>query len=440
MPTMPQPGDYRASGLPDHQDIFNAWLFLQMNNAAQPPMYRDGFSVDLAKSLMLHGERRPQMLAAGLLAVMPPALNHLIRRRVGAPCADTVQEFARHAMTRYAYIDFATPEVKKLTLSLLRATMTQMEKNGEDMLARLRKLEASSEETVDLTVPMLPDQRGFLLVYDKVSGTTGNTHLENVYLDHALSYAAFRNDYLHQLAHLRILPARAQQAIAAQMQDAPHPAHFDTTLLLDTPEIRAIYEHLRLDPRVRPAQLSEAVDIAEILSDSGDCAPVTVAAALLGTCLPHIGDADAHFLRDIAGEDTLNVIRDNAEAARVQQPVDQAPQPLQQITLARAILALRDGEHIAARTCEQLDIHAAQLSPQDMRRHAAQTTQEIGHGLRDILVALQPYTGEMRSPALARALDAQIKRTFDELSRLRRFVVGHDDAPSQAPRRGGPSF
>lgn len=441
MTTMPQPGDYSASGLPQHQDIFNAWMFLQMNNAAQPPMYRDGFGVALAKSLLDAGERRPQMLAAGLLAIMPPALNGVISRRVGADCAATVQEFARHAMTRYAYIDFASPEVKKITMAVMRANMTQMEKHGEQTLERLRKFESNSEEsTIDIAVPMLPDQRSFLLIYDKVSGTTGNAQIENSYLDAALSYSAYRGDYLRQLSTMRALPARLHQAVAAQLQETPQAAHFDTTLLLDTPEIRAIYEQLRLDPRVSAEQLQDAVGIAEILSDSGDCAPVTVAAALLGTCLPHINSADTHFLRDIAGEDTLDLINDNAEAARAQLPVDQAPVPLQHITLARAILAMREGEHVAARLCTQLDLHASDIPEQERSRYAAQTTQAIGHDLQEIIETLQPHAHDMGAPALASALDSQIRRTFEELQRLRDFVSPQDRAQMKRTQRPGPSF
>lgn len=440
MTTMPQPGDFSASGLPQHQDIFNAWLFLQANNAAQPPMYRDGFGVALAKTLLDSGERRPQMLAAGLLAIMPPALNNLIRRRVGTDCAATVQEFARHAMTRYAYIDFASPDVKKITMAVMQANMMQMEKHGEQTLERLRKFERDDQATIDIAVPMLPDQRSFLLIYDKVSDTTGNAQLENAYLDAALSYSAYRNDYLRQLSTMRALPARLHQAVAQQLQENPPAPLFEATLLLDTPEIRAIYEQLRLDPRVNAEQLQDAVGIAEILSDSGDCAPVTVAAALLGSCLPHINSADTNFLRDIAGEDALDIITDNAEAARAQLPVDQAPAPLQHITLARAILAMREGEQVAARLCEQLDIHASDLSAQDRSRYAAQTTQAIGHDLQEIIETLQPHAHDMSAPALAGALDSQIRRTFEELKRLRDFVSPEDRVKAQRPRREGPSF
>lgn len=440
MTTMPQPGDFSASGLPHHQDVFNAWLFLQANNTAQPPMYRDGFGVALAKTLLDSGERRPQILAAGLLAIMPPALNNLIRRRVSADCAATVQEFARHAMTRYAYIDFASPDVKKITMAVMQANMTQMEKHGEQTLERLRKFERDDQATIDIAVPMLPDQRSFLLIYDKVSDTTGNAQLENTYLDAALSYSAYRNDYLRQLSTMRTLPARLHQAVAQQLQENPPAPLFEATLLLDTPEIRAIYEQLRLDPRVNAEQLQDAVGIAEILSDSGDCAPVTVAAALLGTCLPHINSADTQFLRDIAGDDTLDIITDNAEAARAQLPVDQAPAPLQHITLARAILAMREGEQVAARLCEQLDIHASDLSAQDRSRYAAQTTQAIGHDLQEIIETLQPHAHDMSAPALAGALDSQIRRTFEELKRLRDFVSPEDRAKAQRPRREGPSF
>lgn len=440
MTTLPQPGDYQQTGLPQHQDIFSAWLFLQANNDAQPSTYRNGMSVELAKSLLNAGERRPTLLNAALLAVMPPVMNGLIKRRLGSECAEVVAEFSRHAMTRFAYIDFASVDVKKITLALMCATMDRMEKDGDDMLARLRKLEAQGEENIDIALPMLPDQRSFMLIYDKVSESTGNTRLENVYLDAALTYTSFRNDYLYQLSTLQVLPARAHQTIASHLQEDPLIEHFDTTLLLDTMENRAIYEHLRLDPRVKPAQFLDALDVAEIMSDSGDCAPTAVGAALLSQCLPHIGAQDLHFLQDIAGDDVLNVISDNADAARSQLPFEDAPMPLQQHTVARAIVSLREGERMAARAFMQLDLHGDDLSSDDKHRYAAQTTQAIGRPLENIISTLQPHTAAMQSPALAHALDMQIYRTFEELQRLRSFVKPRNSAPAPRPRDNGPSF
>lgn len=440
MTTLPQPGDYQTTGLPQQQDIFSAWLFLQANTDALPATYRNGLTAALATSLLDNGERRPQILSAALLAVMPPVMNGLIKRRVGSDCADIVAEFSRHAMTRFAYIDFATPEVKKITLAMMCATMSRMEADGDDMLARLRKLEMQGEDNIDIALPMLPDARSFLLISDKVSGTTGNTRLENVYLDAALTYSAFRNDYLYQLSTLAILPVRAHQTIAAHLQDDPLIDQFDTTLLPDTHEIRAIYAQLCLDPRVKPVQLLDALDVAEIMADSGDCAPVTVGAALLGTCLPHIGVQDEHFLRDIAGDDILATIADNADAARAQVPIELAPVALQQITVARAIVAMRDGERVAARAYTQLDLHGEDLSRDDKHRYAAQTTQAIGRSLENIISSLQPHTADMQSPALTHALDMQIYRTFEELKRLRSFVLPRNSAPAPRPRDNGPSF
>ncbi len=440
MTTLPQPGEYQETGLPQQQDIFNAWLFLQANTDAQPATYRNGLTVNLATSLLDNGERRPQILGAALLAVMPPVMNGLIKRRVGSECADIVAEFSRHAMTRFAYIDFATPEVKKITLAMMCATMSRMQTDGEDMLARLRKLDMQGEDNVEIAIPMLPDARSFMLISDKVSGTTGNTRLENVYLDAALTYSAFRSDYLYQLSTLSMLPARAYHSIAANLQVDPVIEHFDTTLLPDTPEIRALYEQLRMDPRVKPAQFLDAIEAAEIMADSGDCAPVAVGAALLSICLPHIGSQDERFLRDIAGDDILATIADNADAARAQVPIQLAPAALQQITLARAIIALRDGERVAARAFTQLDLHGDALSREDKHRYAAQTTQAIGRGLENIISSLQPFAGDMNAPALARALDMQIYRTFEELKRLRSFVLPRNSAPAPRPRDSGPSF
>lgn len=440
MTTLPQPGDYQTTGLPAQQDVFAAWLFLQTNAEAQPATYRNGMTVELAKSLLDSGERRPAILGAALLAVMPPVMTGLIKRRVGAECANIVGEFARHAMTRFAYIDFATPEVKKITLAMMCATMARMQADGDDMLARLRKFEAQGEENIDIAIPMLPDARSFMLIADKVSGTTGNTRLENVYLDAALTYAAFRADYLTQLATLSVLPPRAHQSIAAHLQDDPQTDYFDTTLLPDTPEMRALYEHLRLDPRVKPAQFLSALDVAEIMADSGDCAPAAVGAALLGICLPHIGTQDIYFLRDIASDAILHTVADNADAARAQVPIQLAPAALQQITLARAIVAMRDGERVAARAFTQLDLHGDDLSSDDKHHYAAQTTQAIGRSLENIISGLQPHAADMQAPALARALDMQIYRTFEELKRLRSFVKPRNSAPAPRQRGNGPSF
>lgn len=156
--------------------------------------------------------------------------------------------------------------------------------------------------------------------------------------------------------------------------------------------------------------------------------------------MPHIGAQDLHFLQDIAGDDVLNVISDNADAARSQLPFEDAPMPLQQHTVARAIVSLREGERMAARAFMQLDLHGDDLSSDDKHRYAAQTTQAIGRPLENIISTLQPHTAAMQSPALAHALDMQIYRTFEELQRLRSFVKPRNSAPAPRPRDNGPSF
>lgn len=442
MTTTAQPGDFAATGLPMHSDIFAAWLFLQTNNAAQPPTYRNGMTVNLAKSLLDQGERKPEVLSAALVAVMPPDLLPVMRKRLGATCADTVNEFTQHAMTRFAYIDRASPITQKITLAMMCATMTMMQKNGEEMLAELQTLENNGSKDIDINLPMLNDPRSFMLIYDKIMDETGNPQLENNFLDAVLSYKAFREDYLTQLSRLSVLPQRAQVTIKLHLQEPPQIPAFDATGISDTGQLRSIYQQLSRDPRVKPEALTTAIDIASMLSESEECDSTTIAAGLLGTALQHIGPADAPFLRDIAGEDTLALLDESTSSIETMRPLARASLGLRQIAAANAISNLREGESILRDMYSYLSEHERQMSGSEKHTYAAPVVQQVGRVMQGIMTQLQPQISDMPSPILVAALEQQVQQTYNALTSLRRFLTPRSQAPKTDNQQGrsGPSF
>ncbi len=438
MTAMPQPGDYQQTGLPMQPDVFKAWLFLQAHSDAQPPSYRTGITTTLAKTLYDLGEHKPDLLVAALLSVMSPSILPTITRRIGEECAVTIAAFSQQAIARFAYIDLASTAVQKITMAMMCATMEQMRQKGEEMLADLQAIENREGDTINITLPMLPDERSFMLIYDKIADTTGNQQLENVYLDTVLEYAAFRLDYLRQLSNMRILPPQTLQGIARQLEDSGYiPPVFEATGLPETTQMRAIYTQLSTDPRVKPDTLKNAVDIAAVLTDSDESSHTTIAAALLGNALPHLGKLDHQYLRDIAGEDVLATIEDNNDAIVSDVPMGTSPLSLRHISVAQAIVALREGTtSLTTMRAHLSSDDARSLPPEARRRYASQAIQGVGILLQDVVVGLQPQASSMRAPKLAETLDETILATYDALSRLREFAVPQNSNDKKSPRPG----
>lgn len=445
MTTLPQPGDYAATGLPLDQGIFAAWMFLHLNAAAQPAGYRNATTLALAQTLVQEGEQDPSLLAAALLAVMPIELCGRISRQVSPACAAIVADFHRQTITRFAYIDFADPATQKLAMVMMCATMESLEDNGTQMLARLDTLKHSGNQESDITLPMLPDARGFRLIYDKISAATARStaQLEDRYLKATLGYDAFRTSYLQQLLHLDILSARARDSVRRHMQEQPAPPAFEETGLPDTHEVRTLYAHLATDPRVTTQTLTKALDVARILSDSGDCTPATASAALLSNALEHLTTQDLPFLRAIAGDEALEILEDNAQAGAHGTPIALAGIAVRQIAVAQAIANLRTGADLAERMFRQISTHADAMPPLDRQRRAAQVTRHVGSALQEIIDMLQPQARSMEAPALAAQLDAQINHTVAALNSLGRFLTqpdGTQPARPRDPHKGGPSI
>ncbi len=435
MPPLPQPGDYRTTGLPDDYTLFSAWMFLNINSDAQPPVYRQGRSLALARTLMEAGETSPDLLGAALLSLMPPELHSQIARRVNPAIAATVADFTRHIMTHFAYIDQAAPDAQKITLAMLGNTVLHQMKTGDATLKRLQ--ESTQGDTQEPAASLLADPRNFLLIAGKTNATLGDSPLHEVFTKSALAYQRYRHDYLFTIVAMTSMPQRLRAAAAMTLEPTPDLPAFNATALPDTPEVYAVYKQLANDPRVNMGAFATALDIGETLANCPDVAPATLTAAMICNAIPHIGTPDMPFLRALGGDECASLIEDSTRSMK--QPVSAVAVPLRQMAAARAISTLKSTTFKAARMHANLLARQGSI-PSDQIRHIVETVvTPASDSLNDIITGLLPHAASLHSAALTGQLRQHVGQATVAIDQLVEMTARHETAPPK-PRNDGPAL
>lgn len=437
MPFFPEPGEYKATDLPDNETVFRAWLFLKANDALMAKPYREGKSVTVAKSLIEMGERKPALIAASIVAPMPAMFHGFMKKRLGEETTAIVEEFNRHVTTYFTYIDQAPASVQRLGMAFLAQGIDEMQKNGNMLLQKLREYEEQfGTGDNDFRLQLLPDARGYLLVAQALRGQTGNERLEEDYTTAALEYADFRENYLQQLLACNVLPADAKALISRELAFNPATAYprFADTRLANAPDVRRAYDVLLRHTRASTANIGAAIAIGETLSQTPEVAPATIAAAVIGTGLGQpLSENELRFLDNIIG-DAAAIIR--AGASRRIGGVDElvaAPAPLRQIALASAVVAL-DGAMLAARDVEAMLQSPAGPQGQARRELTHQVTRPIAQSVQSIEKTFGAALGRLDAPLLENILSQKIDDAVTRLEDI--YEMALSDRPQ--PRRSQP--
>jgi hypothetical protein len=409
MPSFLPPGAYAATGLPrEDYDLFRVWLFVT-GDAALATNSRQYDTVAVARTLMKHGEKKLPVLAAALLATMPRKLAPIIARRFGQEVADVFTEVALHDATRFAYIDNASPAAQKVALALGLHGIAFLQDHGQKQIESFYEALQSGRAGDSMHISLLTPPRYFMLLADKTAGTTGNDRLENIYMDEAYTYTAYYRDYLQQLLSFESLPASARQQVGLRLRpEAEHRPVEATALWKGTWESpQALYDRLKLDPRLTPAALSSAAEVAAVLLDSGESTNRTACAALLIGAFGGLIKSDQILLAHLGWRPEADIARAATLAQAREIPVAARQAPLQQIELAKATALYKAAIHSCEKAEKRLSQSPETADPAIRQHYAAQLLLPFRKMTAEHKANVMPALASLPHPALVEELKAQ---------------------------------
>jgi hypothetical protein len=229
---------------------------------------------------------------------------------------------------------------------------------------------------------------------------------------------ALEDLYIKKLENFRAASRRALlQLEDFGVTDAPGAAAFpafETTGLLDAPEIREAYDFLIHDPRTIPNDFEAALRAGRILSGLPSKNPVTVAAALLDVGMRSLAPEDMEFFENRFDPAVLDILsRGSVYRPMTPESLRQAPEAFRQLTLAYFAACAE----ISKESCEDF-LQLIRSNPQTMRPENAigpltRIAQEVAAAR-----TLAPMTGASGSP--------ELEKVFQEkMTELDQFIASH---------------
>lgn len=441
MPLYPEPGEYTATQLPMDALLFRSYMLLRT-----APHYPDAQKAErplkITRLLIETGERAPELLSAGIVTRLPEAFTTLVARRISAETAVIMQIFNRHARHRFTYIDQAPVAAQKLAMAYIIEGLAEAEAAGDRILEKLQS-DHDSTGGGPSTLSLLPEARPYLLLANKLRGNTSNTELESRMIDAVLGYNTYRRDYLLQILALPRLPAEPRTLVATALNEAEadatqgYPSLKDTRLLA-ADAVRAAWNAVLRDARLKPAHIHAARRLGECLSAVPGMAPDTVAAALIGGALGQPAADDIAFLHVWLSPGTMALLQESREA-RMQGPEDllRLSRPLREVALAKTILSVED----ALGQCAQImNVLRDPSGPhgQERRQIAHAMTRPLADCITTVDRGIGSLRGRLGAPALEQRLEDRMAELQIGLEDIYEAALQASPPAPPTPRRPGP--
>lgn len=412
--------EFKDTGLPGDPLVLSAFLTASRNADSLPPQYRESnYPLRVAQVLQNTGAGDNKLLSLALLALMPDSSLGVMEKRFGRDIADLIRESRKHAKTGYAHITHASVPVRRLCLASAIVSFDDHSDMLKDIDQQILNLQAGTGKG-DLRIPVVPDPTAYDALTRALLDRTGCAELEDLY---AKKLQGFRDDSKRALRQLESFGMKVAENKASSFPS------FETTGLLDDPEVREAYDFLTNDPRALPGDFAHALQTGKILSDLSTKHPAAIAAALIDTGLRSLMSEDMELLKNRLDPDVLDILnKGSVYMLTTSEKLLQAPEEFRQVALAYLAATVE----ISQKSCEQLfkmvRDNPGRLPPYYVTASLANLSEQIVI----IRALVSPVMGASGQPELEKALQ-------EKMDSLDRFLAANPlPKPPQTPAPKGP--